>query len=100
MMKLKIYSTGLLGGSVGEASDFGPGHDLPVRGFEPRVGLRADGSEPGSCFGFCVSPSLCLSPAHALTLSLSKIKKLNFFFFLKDCPVELQPMGEAQHPKQ
>ena len=41
---------GLLGGSVGEASDFGPGHDLPVRGFEPRVGLRADGSEPGACF--------------------------------------------------
>ena len=29
-----------------------------VCGFEPRVGLCADGSEPGACFGFCVSLSL------------------------------------------
>ena len=27
-----------------------PGHDLVVREFEPRVGLWADGSEPGACF--------------------------------------------------
>ena len=27
-----------------------PGHDLTVREFEPRVGLWADGSEPGACF--------------------------------------------------
>ena len=27
-----------------------PGHDLAVREFEPRVGLWADGSEPGACF--------------------------------------------------
>ena len=45
-------------------------HDLAVRGFEPHVGLCADGSEPGACFGFCVSPSLSPSPAHALSLSL------------------------------
>ena len=39
-----------------------PGHDLAVREFEPRVGLWADGSEPGACFRFCVSLSLCPSP--------------------------------------
>ena len=62
---------GRLGGSVGEASSFGSGHDLAGGGFEPRVGLCADRSEPGACFGFCVSLSLCPSPAHALSLSLS-----------------------------
>ena len=31
-------------------TDFGPGHDLAVREFEPRVGLCADSSEPGACF--------------------------------------------------
>ena len=41
--------------------------------FEPCVGLCADSSEPGACCGFCVSLSLCPSPAHAL--SLSKINK-------------------------
>ena len=45
---------GRLGGSVGRASDFGSGHDLTVHEFEPRVGLCADLSEPGACFGFCV----------------------------------------------
>ena len=56
------------------------GHDLPVRGFEPRVGLCAGGSEPGACFTFCASFSLCSSPACALSLCLSKINKcLNFF---------------------
>ena len=29
-----------------------PGHHLEVREFEPRVGLWADGSEPGACFRF------------------------------------------------
>uniref|UniRef100_A0A8C9K3T4 Cadherin EGF LAG seven-pass G-type receptor 1 n=1 Tax=Panthera tigris altaica TaxID=74533 RepID=A0A8C9K3T4_PANTA len=37
-------------------------HDLLVSEFEPRVGLCADGSEPGACVGFCVSLSLCPSP--------------------------------------
>ena len=46
-----------------------PGHDLAVREFEPRVRLWADGSEPGACFRFCVSLSLCPSPVHALSLS-------------------------------
>ncbi|VFV24322.1 Hypothetical predicted protein [Lynx pardinus] len=52
-----------------------PGHDLAVREFEPRVGLWADGSEPGACFRFCVSLSLCPSPVHALSLSVAKINK-------------------------
>ena len=47
-----------------------PGHDLAVREFEPRVGLWADGSEPGACFRFCVSLSLCPCPTHTLSLSL------------------------------
>ena len=49
---------GRLGGAVGWASDFGSGHDLTLREFEPHIGLRADSSEPGTCFGFCVSLSL------------------------------------------
>ena len=49
------------------------GHDLTAHGFEPRVGLCADNSEPGACFGFCVSLSLCPSPAH--TLSKINVKK-------------------------
>ena len=64
-----ITRLGRLGGSVGWASDFGLGHDLTACQFEPRVGLCADSSQPGACFGFCVSLSLCPSPAHALSLS-------------------------------
>ena len=58
---LKEYTQGLLGGSVCSASDFGSGHDLAVREFEPHVGLCADSSEPGACFGFILSLSLFLS---------------------------------------
>ena len=50
-----------------------PGHDPLVREFEPRVRLWADGSEPGACFRFCVSLSLCPCPVHAL--SVPKINK-------------------------
>ena len=49
------------------------GHDLTVREFEPRIRLCADSLEPGACFRFCVSLSLCSSPTHALSLSPSKI---------------------------
>ena len=56
------------GGSVGYASDFGSGHGLMVRGFEPRVGLCADSSEPDPALD-SVSPSLCPFPTHALSLS-------------------------------
>ena len=65
------------GGCLGQASDSSSGQDLTVREFEPRVGLWADSSEPGAHFGFCVSLSLCPSPAHALSLSLKN--KSTFF---------------------
>ena len=66
---------GHLGGSVSWTSDFGSGHDLTVHGFEPHIGLCADRSEPGACFGFYVSLFLCSSPIHTLSLSLkNKLK--------------------------
>ena len=46
---------------------------LRVCEFESRVRLCADSSEPGACFGFCVSLSLPLVCSH--TLSLSKVNK-------------------------
>ena len=57
--------------------DFGSGHDLTVRGFEPHVGLSPDSAEPawGSLF-----PSLSLSLSappllsRFLALSLSQNK--------------------------
>ena len=55
----------------------GSGHDLTVREFEPRVGLCADSSEPGACFGFCVSLSLCPFPAHTPSLSVSVFLSLS-----------------------
>ena len=78
---------GCLGGSVGEASDFGSGHDLTVREFGPASGsvLTAQSLEPVSD---SVSPSLCPSPAHAL--SLSKINKLflNVYLFVRETETE------------
>ena len=62
-------------GAPGWRSRLQPGHDLAVHELEPRVGLWADGSEPGACFRFCVSLSLCPSPVHALSLSVPKIDK-------------------------
>ena len=50
------------------------GHDLAVRGFEPCVGLCADSSESGACFGCCDSLSLCPSPTRALSHSVSQNK--------------------------
>ena len=35
----------------------------------------ADSSEPGACFRFCISLSLCPSPVHALSLK-NNVKKL------------------------
>ena len=46
--------------------DFGSGHDLTVRGFEPHVRLCADSSEPA---WDSLSPSLCLSDLPLLSLS-------------------------------
>ena len=44
--------------------------DLTAREIKPRVGLRADTSEPGFCFKFCVSPLSDLLP-FTLCVSLS-----------------------------
>ena len=41
---------------------FGSGHDLTVREFEPCIGLCADSSACGACFGFCVSLSVSAPP--------------------------------------
>ena len=71
-----LLSQRLWQGHVGvqsvKASGFGSGHDLTVLEFEPRVRLCADSSEPGACFRFGVSLSLCPSPIHALSLSVPK----------------------------
>ena len=56
---------------------FGSGHDLTVCEFEPHTGLRADSSEPGACFRFCVSLALCPSPARTQSLSLKNESALN-----------------------
>ena len=60
------------------APDFGSGHDLVVYEFEPHIRLCVDSSEPGACFGICVSLSLCPSPAHTLSHSLKNIHQKNF----------------------
>ena len=71
-------SRGCLGGSAGEASDFGSGHDLEVLGASPASGsvLTARILEPALD---SVSPSLCPSLTRSLacflSLSLSKINK-------------------------
>ena len=49
--------------------DFGSGHHLTVREFEPHIGLCADRAEPA---WDCLSPSLSAPPPPALSLSLSK----------------------------
>ena len=77
---IKNHSAGAPGGSVGWASNFGSGHDHAVRGLEPCIGLCADGSKPRACFQFCVSLSLCPSPDHTLSLSVSQ-KWINVNFF-------------------
>ena len=48
---------------------------LVVHGFEPRLRLCVDSSEPGACFGFFVSQCLCPSPARSLSLSRINTKK-------------------------
>ena len=67
-----IHSERRVGGSAGDASSFGSGHDLTVRGLEPRVGLWADSSEPGAGFGFGVSLPLSAPPPLVLALLKNK----------------------------
>ena len=67
---------GHLGGSAVKRLilDFGSGHDLTVREFEPCIRVCADNVEPA---GDSLSPSLSLCPYPACLLTLSKqINKL------------------------
>ena len=52
--------------------DPGSGRDLTVCEFKPHIGLCADGMEPA---WDSVSPSLCPSPACALSLKKINLKK-------------------------
>ena len=52
-----------------EPASFGSGHDLTVCEFKPHVGLCVDSSQPGTCFRFRVSLSLCPSLTHTHSLS-------------------------------
>ena len=71
--KENVLIVGCLGGSVSWASNFGSGHDLmDSRVWAPH---RALSWQLGACFRFCVSLSLCPSPAHAVALSLSQKNK-------------------------
>ena len=63
MQQLKRRKSGHLGGSVSEVSDFTSGHDIMVRGFEPRAGLYAVSTKPASD----PVPSLCPSPVPVLS---------------------------------
>ena len=63
---------------MSQVSDFGSGHDLRVREFEPHIELCVVSAEPTSDF---LPPSLFLSLSlpplclHGLSLSLSKMNK-------------------------
>ena len=70
---------GHMGGSVGEASSIGSGHDLTVCEFELLPGLAAVSAEPAFDL---LSPLLSVPPLLLLVLSLSKINK-TFFKNLK-----------------
>ena len=81
-----------------KVSDFGSGHDLMAHEFELRVGLCADSSEPGACFGFCVS-SLCLSPAHAVSKINIKNKITQLFKNPDHAPSPIRPHALEQAPR-
>ena len=72
-----VSGEGRPGGSVGQVSTFGSGQDLTVYGFEPQVGLCANGKGPGRD-SLSLSLSLCPSPIRTfpLSLSLSQDKQL------------------------
>ena len=77
MMVFSLKSSGAPGWRSRLSVRLQPGHDLAVREFEPRVGLWADGSEPGACFRFCVSLSLPLPRSCSVSLCpKNKIKNV------------------------
>ena len=86
---------GRLGRLSHKMRGFSSGHDLAAREFKPHVGLCADGSEPGACFGFWVSVSLCPSPTCALSLSkINTCKKKKLEIKMKD--LVLQGAGRRE----
>uniref|UniRef100_A0A667GQX1 Adhesion G protein-coupled receptor E2 n=1 Tax=Lynx canadensis TaxID=61383 RepID=A0A667GQX1_LYNCA len=60
----------LSGGTKFQSEKENTCHDIAVCEFKSRVGLCADSSEPGACFGFCVTLSLSSPPPLMLCLSL------------------------------
>ena len=66
-LKLAVYTVesfiGMSGWLSRFPSDLGSGHDLMDHGFETHMGLCADSSESGACFGFCVCVSLSAPPS-------------------------------------
>ena len=60
---------------MGWASDFGSGHDLEVRGFEPRVGLCLQLRAWSLLWILCPPLSLLLPGLHSVPVSLSKRNK-------------------------
>ena len=67
------------------AVDFSLGHDLTVRGFEPRAGLHADSAEPA---WDSLSLFLCPFLAHALSLTINELKKKSPIY--SSCPLPFQ----------
>ena len=64
------YGRGAWVAQLVECPNFGLGHNLTVRAYEPHIGLCTDSLEPGACFGFCVSLFL-FAPPPTYTLFLS-----------------------------
>ena len=75
--------------------NFGSGRDLMVRGFKPRIRLHADSTGPA--WDSLSLPLLHTTP-HVLSLSLSKINKINLkrvkenlmlgLKYMKDCVIQ------------
>ena len=72
------------GGSFGQGSDLGSGHDLTVCEFKPRIGLSAVSAESAWDY-LCLRPSpslLALSLSLSLSLSVLlclSVSKINIF---------------------
>ena len=72
-LKRDVSCQGRLGGSVGQASDFGSDHDPAVCGFKPHVGLWADSSGVWRLLWMLGLPfSLPLPHSHSVCVFLSQ----------------------------
>ena len=66
LKEITLWGAWVVRSVKGPTVGFGSGHELMVPGFEPHVGLRAEGVEPA---WDSLSIFLCPSPAHSLFLS-------------------------------